>query len=65
MREFVLYRSLFTLGNKRGDAVRKAVPFIFRQKKEKYPLTSLVVQSSLKNKRHLKDCYIEERWHKS
>ena len=42
--------------------VTKAVPFIFRQTKtEKYPLTSLlVVLRSLKNKRHLKDCYIEE-----
>ena len=39
----------------------KAVPFIFRQTKtKKYPLTSLVVLRSLKNKRHLKDCYIEE-----
>ena len=42
--------------------VTKAVPFIFQQTKtEKYPLTSLlVVLRSLKNKRHLKDCYIEE-----
>ena len=59
--KFDLYRYLFTLRSKRGDVVTKVVPFIFRQTKtEKYPLTSLVVLRSLKNKRHLKDCYVEE-----
>ena len=59
--KFDLYWYLFTLGSKRGDVVTKAVPFIFQQTKtEKYSLTSLVVLRSLKNNRHLKDCYIEE-----
>ena len=60
-RKFDLYWYLFTLGSKIGDVVTKAVPFIFRQTEaEKYPLTSLVVLRSVKNKRHSKDCYMRK-----
>lgn len=64
-RKFDLYWYLFTLGSKIGDVVTplvtKAVPFIFRKTEaEKYPLTSLVVLRSVKNKRHSKDCYMRK-----